>query len=303
MRRTVAPGPFFSVATATALGADATPSATLPAISWTAAPPTGPSLATQGWIGAPAHQATVTGLVPITVAAGTTLTAGTLTYWPMASPDQVHTLSTTVTGGPGATLATLDTTTLSNGSWVIQLDATDDGGHQQVSSVAVTVSGDYKPGRVVVEVTDLTIPVTGIPITVGRRYDSLEKDNVGDFGHGWSLTLGHPKLEVDPAHNVTITMPDNRRVTFYFQASSVTPSITFAWLYGPGYVPEAGTFGTLTADGCPLMVVSGGQLVCSKKARSSTRRRPTRTPIRTAACSRWQRRASSSRSKIASKTR
>jgi len=208
------------------------------------------------------HQSTVTGLVPITVAAGTTLTTGTVTYWPMAAPDQVHTLATGVSGGPGATIATLDTTVLSNGSWVIQLDATDNGGHQQVSLVAVTVTGEYKPGRVVVEVTDMTIPVTGIPITVGRRYDSLEKDNVGDFGHGWSLTLGHPKLEVDPAHNVTITMPDNRRTTFNFQATSVTASITFAWLYGPGYVPEAGTFGTLTADGCPLMVLSGGELVC-----------------------------------------
>jgi hypothetical protein len=115
---------------------------------------------------------------------------------------------------------------------------------------------------VVVEVTDFTMPVTGMPITVGRRYDSLEKDNVGDFGHGWSLTLGHPRLEVDPAHNVTITMPDNRRVTFYFQAASVTPSILFAWLYGPSYVPEAGTYGSLMADGCPLMVLSGGKLAC-----------------------------------------
>ena len=37
-----------------------------------------------------------------------------------------------------------------------------------------------------------------MPITIGRRYDSLEKDNVGDFGHGWSLTISHPRLEVDP---------------------------------------------------------------------------------------------------------
>jgi hypothetical protein len=126
----------------------------------------------------------------------------------------------------------------------------------------VVVSGDYKPGRVVVETTDMTVPVAGLPVTVGRRHDSLEKDNVGDFGNGWSLTIGRPRLEVDPGNNVTITMPDNRRVTFYFQATSVTASIAFAWLYSPGYVPEAGTYGSLTSDGCPLMTVSDGQIVC-----------------------------------------
>jgi RHS repeat-associated protein len=248
------------VLTAVALGTVQV-SSTPVSLTWTTAPSNTPAL-TQGWIGAPTHQSTVVGQVPITVGAGLTLTSGTVTYWPMSAPDQVHTLATGVAGGPGATIATLDTTVLANGSWVIKLDATNNQGESQVSMVAVTVSGDYKPGRVVVEVTDLTIPVAGIPVTLGRRYDSLEKDNVGDFGYGWSLTLGHPKLEVDPAHNVTITMPDNRRVTFYFQAASVTPSITFAWLYGPGYVPEAGTYGTLTADGCPLMVLAGGQLMC-----------------------------------------
>ena len=62
----------------------------------------------------------------------------------------------------------------------------------------MVVDGEYKPGRVVVEITDFTVPLAGLPITIGRRYDSLEKDNVGDFGHGWSLMIGHPQLEVDP---------------------------------------------------------------------------------------------------------
>jgi hypothetical protein len=53
--------------------------------------------------------------------------------------------------------------------WVIELDGTDNGGHEQVNLIAVTVSGDYKPGRMVVEVTDMTIPLPGIPLTVGRR--------------------------------------------------------------------------------------------------------------------------------------
>jgi RHS repeat-associated protein/uncharacterized repeat protein (TIGR01451 family) len=229
-------------------------------VAWTA--PVEEQVVTQGWIGSPTHQSTVKGSVGITVGDGVTLTSGTVSYWPFSAPDQVHTLATGASGGPGAVIANLDTTVLANGPWVVKLDGTDDQGHSQISEAAVTVSGDYKPGRDVVEETDLTIPLVGIPVTVGRRYDSLEKDNVGDFGHGWSLMLGHPRLEVDPAHNVTITMPDNRRVTFYFQATSATASITFAWLYTPGFVPEAGTFGSLTSDGCDLMVLSGGQLVC-----------------------------------------
>jgi RHS repeat-associated protein len=226
-------------------------------------PPAGAQpVLTQGWIGAPLHQAKVDGQVAITAAAGQTLTAGTITCWPMSAPEQERTLATGVTGSPGATLATLDTTVLANGPWIVKLEGTNSLGQSRISMVSVTVTGEYKPGRVVVEMTDMTIPVVGMPVTVGRRYDSLEKGNVGDFGHGWSLAIGHPRLEVDSGHNVTLTMPDNRRVTFAFQATSVTASIVFAWLYGPGYVPEAGTYGTLTADGCPLMVLNAGKLAC-----------------------------------------
>ena len=76
------------------------------------------------------------------------------------------------------------------------------------------MTGDYKPGRVVVELTDFTVPIAGMPITIGRRYDSLEKDKVGDFGYGWSLTVGHPRLEVNPNFGVTMTLPNGRRATF-----------------------------------------------------------------------------------------
>ena len=53
-----------------------------------------------------------------------------------------------------------------------------------------------------------------MPITIGRRYDSLEKDKVGDFGYGWSLMIGHPRLEVEPELGVTMTLPNGRRATF-----------------------------------------------------------------------------------------
>src|SRR5206468_4445510 len=115
-------------------------------------------------------------------------TSGTVTYWPYTASDQVKTLATGVSGNPGTPIATLDTTLIANGPYIIKLEATDNNGVTQTSLVAVTVAGDYKPGRVVVEVTDFTIPLQGIPIVIGRRYDSLERDRPGDFGYGWSLT-------------------------------------------------------------------------------------------------------------------
>jgi RHS repeat-associated protein len=246
------------VLSATALGTTQLTSTSL-SVTWNVATSGAPAV-TQGWIGAPTHQSTVTGQVPVTVGAGVTLVSGTLTYWPTSAPDQVHTLAASVSGAPGAVLATLDTTTLANGPYIIRLDATNDAGQTQTSLAAVTVSGDYKPGRLMVDVNVLTISLPGMPLMIGRHYDSLEKDNVSDFGHGWSLAMSHPRLESDPAHNVTLTMPNGRRVTFYFTPQSFGG--VFNFFYGPKYTPEAGVYGSLTSDGCPLLLVAGGTPVC-----------------------------------------
>jgi RHS repeat-associated protein len=209
---------------------------------------------TQGWIGAPLSQTTVNGLVEITVAAGVTVTSGTLSYFPATNPGDTHVLTATASGGPGVTLATLDTTVLRNGSYIIDLTATDSHGNQLESDILVTVDGDYKPGREVVEVTDFTVPIAGLPIKIGRRYDSLERELVGDFGSGWSLTIGHPDLQVDQANDVTITLPNGRRATFLFEmVPPVVGPVILGFLGLPTYVPEAGVFGKLTSDGCPLL--------------------------------------------------
>ena len=79
--------------------------------------------------------------------------------------------------------------------------------NEQVSQVVITVTGENKPGRMTVSVTDLTVPVTGIPITIQRQYDSLERNQIGDFGYGWALEMSGPRLEVSPDNDVTITEP------------------------------------------------------------------------------------------------
>ena len=238
---------------ATALGGTAQLGGSPLSVAWTVTPGQ-TAAASQGWIGSPAQQTTVKGLVPVTVAANVTVVSATISYWPATSPTDVHTLAINVQGGPGATLATFDTTTLANDSYVVALSGTDDHGTQQTSAVLVTVTGDYKPGRETVAANEFTVPVAGIPIMVGRQYDSLNKDKVGDFGNGWALTVGHPDLQVDPANNVTITLPNGRRATFIFELFPVVAGpVVLDFLGLPTFAPEPGVFGTLTSDGCGLL--------------------------------------------------
>ncbi len=245
-------------------GPSPTPTST-PTITPTATPtlPSLQEMVIPGWIGSPAQQATVSGVAPITLAEGITLQSGTLDYWPVNDMTQVHVLATNLSGSGGDTLAYLDTTTLANGSYVIRLQGTDNNNNQQDSGILVTVTGEYKPGRVRFTITDLTIPVVGLPITIARTYDSLERNQVGDFGYGWTLDIGNPKLEVNPAHDVTLTMPDGRRSTFYFTPQHYAGVFSF-FMY-PHYTPEAGVYGKLEAPDC-LLVLSGGQYFCFLEA-------------------------------------
>ena len=217
--------------------------------------------ATQGWIGGPVNGGSYAGVVPVTVGAGVTITQATVDYWPAGDSSAVTTIASGAQGGPGATLAALDTTLLANGDYVIRLRATDSTGQQLVSQVLITVTGENKPGRMTLLVNDLTVPAAGLPITIDRRYDSLERNEVGDFGYGWSLEMAGPRLEVSPDNDVTITEPGTgRRVTFQFTPTSF--GFPFNFLYQPTYTAEPGVFGKLATDGCGLLIKSGGGVVC-----------------------------------------
>jgi len=106
------------------------------------------------------------------------------------------------------------------------------------------------------------VPLAGLPIVIGRTYDSLERSQDGDFGNGWKLSIGNPKLEVNPAGDVTLTMLDGRRVKFGFTPTS--PGGALGFLLVPTYTGEPGAYGTLSASagGCGLVSPSGGGYVC-----------------------------------------
>lgn len=237
-------------------------------VNWVrSAPPSSDPLAAMavpGWIASPANHSTIAGQVPVTLGGSDIFGNYTLDYWPVGHPE----LIATIQGAPGdvlvgQTLGTLDTTLLANGAYVIRLQAQQRFSNPSVllnSAVLVTVDGEYKPGRVKFTVTDLVVPASGLPITIGRTYDSLERNRDQDFGYGWSLAIGNPRLEVNPAGDVTLTMPDGRRVTYYF--TPYYPSPIFGFLLFPRYTAPPGTYGSLTSNGCQLLVASGGRHFC-----------------------------------------
>jgi RHS repeat-associated protein len=217
----------------------------------------------QGWIGSPTYGSLVTGLVPISLAPGVSLRSGSLAYSPANNTTNTTVLNGNVSGT--GQIGTLDTTTLPNGTYWIQLQGVDSTGDSEYSLVAVTVAGNYKPGRVTATVTDLVVPATGLAINIQRTYDSLNAATSSDFGYGWSLGI-NTNLVVDPVGNVTFTLGGQRRT---FNLTPQEPSIGIAFLpwYWPAYTPEPGLYGTLTdsGQGCPaldILVPNGSLWFC-----------------------------------------
>src|SRR5262249_14606197 len=88
---------------------------------------------------------------------------------------------------PDGILGTLDPTLLLNDSYVLRLEATDAGGHIATLDQQVNVKDNLKLGNFTLSFTDLTVPVSGIPINVTRTYDTLTAARSGDLGFGWRL--------------------------------------------------------------------------------------------------------------------
>jgi RHS repeat-associated protein len=218
----------------------------------------------QGWIGSPLYGATVSGIVPITVAPGVTLQSGTLSYFPTTNTFASTTLNANVSGS--GQIGALDTTMLANGSYWIQMQATDINGNSQYSLLLVTVTGNYKPGRITSTVTDLVVPATGLAIQIQRTYDSLNAATSGDFGYGWNLGI-NVNLTVSPHGDVTFTLGGQRRTFFLTPEMPGGGGCTIVGCLFPyyfaAYTPQPGFYGSLSASdlSCPLgIVVPDGNL-------------------------------------------
>lgn len=132
------------------------------------------------------------------------------------------------------TLGVFDPTLLLNGTYLIRLQAEDVQHNLAAVSVVVTATSQLKIGNFSLAFNDLSIPVSGIPITIVRTYDSRDK-GVGDFGLGWRLAIKSVELREAPNRDVTVTLPDGRRVNFYFNLTQQNPVILRAvWEPEPG---------------------------------------------------------------------
>ncbi|MBX2999575.1 MAG: RHS repeat protein [Caldilineaceae bacterium] len=86
-------------------------------------------------------------------------------------------------------LGTLDTTLLANGLTQVRITAFDQQGNGQAITRTVLVGGENKPGNFSLTFTDLEVPLSGIPITVKRTYDSRSRGQRQDFGYGWRVEV------------------------------------------------------------------------------------------------------------------
>jgi RHS repeat-associated protein len=88
----------------------------------------------------------------------------------------------------GGVLGTLDPTMLLNDLYTVRLTVFTTSGASANASVSYVVGGGQKVGSFTLSFEDLTVPLSGLPITVIRNYDSRDKRS-GDFGYGWTLAL------------------------------------------------------------------------------------------------------------------
>ena len=89
----------------------------------------------------------------------------------------------------------LDPTLLMNGYYRLVLTAYAEEGSTSDEAI-VLVTGQAKIGNVSMTFTDMTLPVAGLPVNVYRTYDSRQRNQVGEFGYGWTMSFGGPTIHV-----------------------------------------------------------------------------------------------------------
>ncbi|MDQ2827636.1 MAG: malectin domain-containing carbohydrate-binding protein [Chloroflexota bacterium] len=224
------------------------PTATVP-------PTVNPQEAVQANITSPAQTNTggdpqVSGLVPVTgtadVQSGSGLQSYVVSYAPQNSTGNQSFITAFSGTAPvdNGLLGHFDTTALPNGLYTLQLVVTANDGQTAVSAVNVAVTGQLKIGNLSFTVTDLAVPVLGIPIQIDRTYDNFRRSG-GDFGVDWTLGLHTVDVQQDTcAADVELTLPDGRRIPFSFSPQGTQAPGFFT----PSWAPDPTTGDRLSTD-------------------------------------------------------
>ncbi len=170
-----------------------------------------------------------------------------------------------------AKLGVLDTSLFQNDTYTLRLTAEDGNGNVVFVDEQVNIGGDLKLGNFTLSFTDMELPVSGIPVTVTRTYDSLNANTTDDFGYGWRLefrdtdlrtslgrdeqyeTFGIRSKAFDERTKVYITLPGGQRQGFTFAPkrqyiSNFFPAIGGGdpSLYKAAFKADAGVTSTLS---------------------------------------------------------
>jgi RHS repeat-associated protein len=175
-------------------------------------------------------------------------------------------------------LAQIDPRLYRNDNYYVRIYAQDFSGNVSVQGAVLGISSQTKPGEFSLEYTDLTVPLTGIPIEIKRVYNSLDAQIQGDFGYGWNLAMQDAQIqEASPTGvdlnadsffggnsftvgtRVSLTAPDGRRVGFTFNPT-VRSGGLLGTVYQPTFTADAGVFDTLEVDYTPLSLRSNGSV-------------------------------------------
>lgn len=125
---------------------------------------------------------------------GTELQSYTLAVFPVDSEEAVYTFTDT-NPVDNATVGMIDPTLLMNGYYKVVLTAYAEGGYVW-DEVIVLVKGQAKVGNFTISFLDMTLPVAGLPVEVYRTYDSRQRTQTGDFGYGWTMSIGGPDISI-----------------------------------------------------------------------------------------------------------
>ncbi|NJR19365.1 MAG: hypothetical protein HC785_29265 [Calothrix sp. CSU_2_0] len=165
-----------------------------------------------------------------------------------------------------------DPSLLENDSYILRLEATDNNNNTGYVDQVVDVAGELKLGNFRLTFTDLAIPVTGIPITLTRTYDTLTTATRDDFGYGWRMEFRDTNLKTSLLRDefdkereqygyykgfkrgtkVYITLPGGKREAFTFQpvldpeSANLPYSPESLLFYNPVFVGEKGSTSKLT---------------------------------------------------------
>ncbi|MEL4897465.1 putative Ig domain-containing protein [Crocosphaera sp. Alani8] len=186
-------------------------------------------------------------------------------------------------------LGVFDPTLLENDAYTLRLKAVDAGGNIVFEQRTINVEGDLKLGNFQLSFTDLSIPVSGIPISITRTYDTLTAQERDDFGYGWRLEFRDTNLRTSlgpddyydtfdiigkgfrEGDKVYITLPGGKRETFTFKPELDLLGAFLAaaggglgiqedtGLYHPKFVSESDSNNVLTVKDALLIRTGTGE--------------------------------------------